>query len=121
MRSHKLSILYIFAACILALCSIIAFQEIAPAKAHAQRVYIDAGHGGSDSGAVGSGYREADLTAELARAVGDSLSRNYPYVNYYINTSGNHYTVRGQDAADRGCDSFVSIHFNSASSSAAIK
>ncbi len=92
---------------------------ISPSYAHATKVYIDAGHGGGDSGAVGSGYRECDLTAELAKMVGTSLSNRYSKVPYYVNTSGNHYTVRGADAQSRGCDMFVSIHFNSSSSSSA--
>lgn len=90
-----------------------------PTVAYASKVYIDAGHGGGDSGAIGSGYREENLTAELAKLVGKQLQSRYPTIDYYVNTSGIDFTVRGNDAKNKGCDAFVSIHFNSSSNSSA--
>ena len=119
MKAVARSLIVVSTCFIFAILSLVVVQEIAPAKAQAQRVYIDAGHGGGDSGAIGSGYREFDLTSELSNLVGDALSTYYPSVNYYVNTSGINYTLRADDAVSKGCDSFVSIHFNSASSSTA--
>ena len=84
------------------------------------KVYIDAGHGQNDmnnglwaSGAVANGYREADLTADLARRVGQILKDDYG-VDCYVNDKGGWYKLRQADAKARGCASLVSIHFNSA-------
>ena len=83
------------------------------------KVYIDAGHGQNDSnngkwdpGAVANGYREADLTADLARRVGGILRNEYG-VDCYVNDRGGWYKLRQSDAKSRGCTSLVSIHFNS--------
>ena len=82
------------------------------------RVYIDAGHGwnssnnGSwDSGAVGNGYKEADLTSELADKVAYVLRNNYG-LDVYVNKSG-WYKLRQTQAAQLDCGALVSIHFNS--------
>ena len=88
-------------------------------------VYVDAGHGWSsgtwDSGALGNGYKEANLTADLAKRVCDYL-KSYG-VNYYSNygstqATGLNYDKRQKDAYDRGCTMLVSIHFNSFNGSA---
>ena len=42
------------------------------------KLVIDAGHGGYDSGAVGNGLVEKELTLQIARRVRDILSANYP-------------------------------------------
>ena len=83
------------------------------------RVYIDAGHGQNDSnnglsdpGAIGNGWREADLTADLARRVGNILTNKYG-IACYVNDKGGYYKLRQADAEARDCTSLVSIHFNS--------
>lgn len=75
------------------------------------RVYIDAGHGGWDSGALGCGYRECDLTADLAKRVANHLQADYGVASY-TNLSGNDYKVRHPEAKAMDCSVFVSIHFN---------
>ena len=75
------------------------------------RVYVDAGHGGSDPGAQGSGYSEDKLTAELASKVGSELDALG--ISNYVNLSGNHYKLRHPEAKAMDCGAFVSIHFNS--------
>ncbi len=83
------------------------------------KVYVDAGHGWGDNGnssvfdpgAIGSGYREADLTAELAHKVADCL-RSYG-VEVYVNDDGGYYRYRHAEAVALGCDILVSLHFNS--------
>lgn len=75
------------------------------------KVYVDAGHGGSDPGACVGSYREANLTAELAQKVGNYLQANYG-VQSYVNTKGNDYKLRHPEAKAMDCGVFVSIHFN---------
>ena len=48
----------------------------------AYKIMIDAGHGGSDPGAVYDGRQEKDDSLRLALAVGDILSRNGVDVEY---------------------------------------
>lgn len=83
-----------------------------PTDIEGLKVYVDAGHGGSDPGALGNGYKEADLTAELAKKVGECLSSGYG-IPSYVNTSGNDYKLRHPEAKAMDCGLFVSIHFNS--------
>ena len=42
----------------------------------AKKVYIGVGHGGSDPGAVGNGFKEKDLTLAIALACQDELARH---------------------------------------------
>lgn len=42
----------------------------------AKKVYIGVGHGGSDPGAVGNGFKEKDLTLAIAIACQDELARH---------------------------------------------
>ena len=79
------------------------------------RVYIDAGHGGYDPGASGSGYQEYKLTAELAGKVGSYL-QSYG-IPSYVNTKGNDYKLRHPEAKAMDCGAFVSIHFNASGGS----
>src|SRR5690625_2267880 len=41
------------------------------------KIFIDAGHGGSDPGAVGSGLKEKDITLSVALALREILTRRY--------------------------------------------
>ncbi len=82
------------------------------------KVYLDAGHGYNssnngvyDSGALGCGYQEADLTAELARAVGSELQNTYG-ISVHVNDYGGWYKLRQAEAESLGCDVLISIHFN---------
>lgn len=75
------------------------------------KVYVDAGHGGSDPGALGCGYQEYKLTAELAQKVGNYLQADYG-IPSYVNTKGNDYKLRHPEAKAMDCGVFVSIHFN---------
>lgn len=88
-------------------------------SAHATKVYIDAGHGGGDSGAVGNGYQEKNLTADMARRVESAIKAKRYDLDTYVNISGIPYYNRGSDAASRGCDIFVSLHMNSSGASSA--
>ncbi len=86
-------------------------------------IYLDAGHGkGSstkgvyDSGAVGNGYEEAKLTAELVTLTA-KYARELYGLKVYSNVNTNvEYWNRQEDALERGCTSLVSIHFNASDS-----
>ena len=86
-------------------------------------IYLDAGHGmsgsvGYDTGAVGSGYEEADLNKELVNKI-VYYAREWYGLNVYPNIDCDyHYTKRQEHASSVGATSLVSIHFNSASSGA---
>lgn len=78
-----------------------------------KKVIIDAGHGGSDPGAVYYGRREKDDTLNLALEVGKILSENgvdtvYTRVNDTYDTP----FEKAQIANNSGADYFVSIHRN---------
>ena len=79
----------------------------------ATKIVVDAGHGGSNPGAVYQGRRESDDALRLAMAVGQILESN-GYDVTYTRTSDVTQSV-GQKAAianEEGADLFVSIHRN---------
>ena len=78
------------------------------------RIALDAGHGGSDPGAVYKGRQEKDDTLDLTLAVGDILKKNGIDV-YYTRTTDEYETPfkKATDANNSGADLFVSIHRNS--------
>jgi N-acetylmuramoyl-L-alanine amidase len=81
--------------------------------------YIDAGHGGQETGAVrvykGKDYFEKDFNLKLAILVKGYLQTVYPAQTIYLyrdaDFNGNR-LIRGQDAKSKGADVFVSIHNN---------
>ena len=78
------------------------------------RIALDAGHGGSDPGAVYKGRQEKEATLDLTLAVGDILKKNGIDV-YYTRTTDEYETPfkKATDANNSGADLFVSIHRNS--------
>src|SRR5699024_11068322 len=79
----------------------------------ARKVWLDAGHGGKDPGAIGNGLKEKDVTLAITKKVGDELKRHGVKVGYTRTTDK---TValnrRGPLANNFGADIFVSIHTN---------
>lgn len=80
----------------------------------AKKVFIDAGHGGSDSGAVGvKNSKEKDITLSVAKKVEELLKKQGIDVRLsrdtdkYISLS-----ERSKMANEWGADCFVSIHCN---------
>ena len=76
-------------------------------------IFLDPGHGGSDSGAVSNGLREKDLTLSVYNKVSSRLAS----LGYSVLTSRN--TDKGVGLVDRAdqanksnADMFLSIHFN---------
>lgn len=81
-------------------------------------VCLDAGHGGTDSGAVGpSGLKESDMTLDVCKRARDLLS---PYVKVIMTRETEGATIsltrRADYANENHANVFVSYHFNSADS-----
>ena len=77
-------------------------------------VILDAGHGGSDFGAVYQGRREKDDNLALTLAVGDLLAQAGIDVLYTRTTDIYETpTAKAQEGNASGADYFISIHRNS--------
>lgn len=77
-------------------------------------VILDAGHGGSDFGAVYQGRREKDDNLALTLAVGDLLAQAGVDVLYTRTTDIYETpTTKAQEGNASGADYFISIHRNS--------
>lgn len=77
-------------------------------------VYIDAGHGGEDSGAVGNGLFEKDINLAVSEHVTDKLKAEG--ANPVASRSDDHFLTledRVAKASANHADLFVSIHVNS--------
>jgi N-acetylmuramoyl-L-alanine amidase len=85
-----------------------------PASAAVPKVYIDPGHGGTDSGAVGNGLREKDITLDLALRLNHILVVTYGFQTRLSRTSDitRSLSYRTSDANAWGANIFVSIHIN---------
>ena len=84
------------------------------------KVFIDAGHGGSDPGALGFGYRESDLNLQVAKKIEAKLKSKG--IDVKMSRSSDIYyslSERAEMANNYGADAFISIHQNSAESSSA--
>ncbi|MCR5835349.1 MAG: N-acetylmuramoyl-L-alanine amidase [Lachnospiraceae bacterium] len=80
----------------------------------AYTIVLDAGHGGSDSGAVYNGRQEKDDSLRLTMEMGKILSNN-GYNMIYTRTNDEYDTPfeKATIANDENADLFVSIHRNS--------
>lgn len=80
----------------------------------AETIVIDAGHGGTDPGAVYNGRIEKDDNLTLALAVGNIL-REYGYNVVFTRTDDIYETPyrKAQEGNEANADYFVSIHRNS--------
>ncbi len=89
-------------------------------------IYIDAGHGGRDSGALGYfDYAEKDITLSLAHALKDQLATDFPKVKIYLTRSGDKFIrlekrselankrLNGAPGTPGAFGIFVSVHCNS--------
>ena len=73
------------------------------------KILLIAGHGNGDPGAVGNGYKEADLTREVVNLLKPTLSK-YATVDI-ADTSVNWYASRSRLNV-KGYDYVLEIHFN---------
>lgn len=106
-----------FAICGLALTLAPCAQAAEPIKG--KTVYIDAGHGGEDSGAVGNGLFEKDINLAVSEQVTDKLKAEG--ANPVASRSDDHFLTledRVAKASANKADLFVSIHVNSGVASA---
>ena len=82
------------------------------------KVFIDAGHGGHDSGASGEQSKEKDNSLNIALALGKLLkSKNYTVKYSRKNDKYLSLTERTNLANDWKADIFISVHNNSSESS----
>lgn len=84
-------------------------------------IYLDAGHGGKDSGAIGNGIKEKDINLKLAKKIQDEL-KNYPDVKVIVSRDTDIYLTL-KERTDRAnaakADYLISLHLNSAENKAA--
>ncbi|MCD8019540.1 MAG: N-acetylmuramoyl-L-alanine amidase [Clostridiales bacterium] len=82
---------------------------------------LDAGHGGTDSGATGNGYREKTLNLAIVKAAKTYFDDDSRFKVYYTRTSDTYPSLsdRYNLANNVDADLFISVHINSASSSSA--
>ncbi|MEI4802086.1 N-acetylmuramoyl-L-alanine amidase [Bacillus sp. FJAT-51639] len=79
------------------------------------KLVIDAGHGGYDSGAVGNGLEEKNLTLQIAQRVRDILLATY-YVDIEMTRDSDVFVAlseRANIANSYNADFFISFHINS--------
>jgi N-acetylmuramoyl-L-alanine amidase len=78
------------------------------------KIYLDAGHGGKDSGAVGNGLLEKNVVLDLAKRIEAKL-KNYNNVQV-MQTRTTDIFLELSERADKanawGADCFVSLHLN---------
>ena len=80
----------------------------------AYSIILDAGHGGSDPGAVYNGRQEKDDALRLALAVGEILQNHGIDVEYTRTTDVFETPLqKAMEANQSGADLFLSIHRNS--------
>nr|WP_311447307.1 N-acetylmuramoyl-L-alanine amidase [uncultured Porphyromonas sp.] len=95
---------------------------LCPQWVDAQRLFtvvLDAGHGGKDSGTVGNGGKEKDITLAVAKLVGAKIQASHPEVRV-LYTRRTDVFVGLQERADfanrNKASMMLSIHVNSAPS-----
>jgi N-acetylmuramoyl-L-alanine amidase len=83
-------------------------------------IVIDPGHGGHDTGTIGSGgLREKDLVLDVARRLKEYIARNYPDIEVLLTRDSDRFIAleeRTAIANSRRADLFISIHANSSPS-----
>lgn len=82
------------------------------------KILLIAGHGAGDTGALGNGYKEADLTRELTRLVCESLNDYDVQVDVYNFAKNAYQDVQNEVFKIGHYDYALEVHFNAASASA---
>lgn len=91
--------------------------DVASGPRPLRRVVIDAGHGGSDPGAIGpTGLREKDVTLAIAKSVAPLVAKELGAEVRLTRASDTHVSLEERAAAGNAfeADVFVSIHCNAA-------
>ncbi|RST74218.1 N-acetylmuramoyl-L-alanine amidase [Siminovitchia acidinfaciens] len=84
-----------------------------------KKVVVDPGHGGWDSGAVGNGLLEKDLTLKISRKVNQNLVNNYVVDTRMTRDSDVYLSLKQRTdfANNWGANLFLSIHINASGGS----
>ncbi len=78
------------------------------------KIAVYAGHGGTDSGAIGNGVYEKDINLAIELAASDALKRlGYQVVNNRTTDTDRSIAQDAQTANERNADALVEIHMNS--------
>lgn len=84
------------------------------------KVFLDAGHGGNDPGAVGNGLREKDIVLNVTKKIGEILKHHGIEVEYSRTTDTFLKLHERANKANRAkAKVFVSVHVNSATNTQA--
>jgi len=78
------------------------------------KLYLDIGHGGSDSGAIGNGLKEKDLTLKIGKKINELL-QSYDGITVKMSRSTDKtlsLRQRTNEANSWGADILLSIHIN---------
>ena len=78
------------------------------------KLYLDVGHGGSDSGAIGNGLKEKDINLQISKKI-NSLLKSYDGITVKMSRSKDKtlsLRQRTNEANSWGADLLLSIHIN---------
>ena len=77
------------------------------------KIFLDPGHGGKDSGAIGNGLKEKDIALSITLKIGEILKRHNLEVIYSRTTDiFVELSDRARKANNINADYFISIHTN---------
>jgi len=92
-------------------------------QSHIQKIVIDPGHGGHDTGTISAGgMREKDLVLDVARRLRAYIKNHYPEVEVIMTRDSDRFVAleeRTAIANSRHADLFISVHANASPSRAA--
>jgi N-acetylmuramoyl-L-alanine amidase len=94
-----------------------AFTTVGVSKYKVKKVIIDAGHGGKDSGTLGTFLKEKDIALAIALELGKIIKENMSDVEVIYTRKDDKFVElhdRALVANKNGADLFISIHCNSA-------
>ncbi len=80
------------------------------------KLYLDPGHGGSDSWAIGNNLKEKDVVLDIALRIRNILINEYENVDIKMSRTTDVYRTlneRTDEANSWEADYFLSIHVNS--------
>ena len=118
MKKHK-NVATIFSKFFLILLILIfGFMISAEAKTNSAKpviVVLDAGHGGRDSGAVGNGLQEKEMTLSIILSAKKYFDQDRRFKVYYTRTTDKTVSLKSRYslANKKNADFYISIHINS--------
>jgi N-acetylmuramoyl-L-alanine amidase len=85
------------------------------------KIYLDAGHGGTDAGAVGNGLKEKDLNLDICKRIEKGLQAfdNVTVVTTRTTDVFLPLAERTKKANNANCDCLLAVHINSATAATA--